>query len=40
MELKELGRQAGLAIHRLCNGEPVEPGVTRIPCSLVLRSSS
>lgn len=40
MELKELGRRAGLAIHKLCNGETVEPGVTRLPCSLVLRSSS
>ena len=40
MELKELGRRAGLAIHKLCNGETVEPGETRLPCSLVVRRSS
>lgn len=40
MELKELGRQAGLAIHKLCNGEPVESGTTRLPCSLMVRNSS
>ncbi|MBB1251465.1 LacI family DNA-binding transcriptional regulator [Rhizobium sp. G21] len=40
MELKALGRRAGLAIHRLCNGESVEPGTTRLPCSLIVRKSS
>lgn len=40
MELKELGHQAGLAILKLCRGEHVPPGVTRLPCSLVRRRST
>ena len=40
MELKELGHQAGLAILALSKGEHIEPGITRLPCSLVLRRSS
>lgn len=40
MELKELGRQAGLAMLKLARGEPVEPGITRLACSLVTRGSS
>jgi LacI family transcriptional regulator len=40
MELKELGRRAGLAILALTRGEPVACGVTTIPCSLVVRQTS
>ncbi|GAU87027.1 LacI-type transcriptional regulator [Bosea sp. BIWAKO-01] len=40
MNLKELGRQAGLALVRQVNGEAVEKGVWRLPCSLIIRSSS
>lgn len=39
MNLKELGRQAGLALVRLVNGEAVETGVWKLPCSLIVRSS-
>lgn len=39
MNLKELGRQAGLALLRLVNGEAVETGVWKLPCSLIVRSS-
>ncbi|QEL26472.1 LacI family transcriptional regulator [Bosea sp. F3-2] len=39
MNLKELGRQAGLALVRLVNGETVEKGIWRLPCSLIVRSS-
>ena len=39
MNLKELGRQAGLALLRLVNGEPVRNGLWKLPCSLVTRSS-
>lgn len=39
MNLKELGRQAGLALVRLVNGEAVERGLWKLPCSLVVRSS-
>lgn len=39
MNLKELGRQAGLALVRLVTGEPVEKGIWRLPCSLIVRSS-
>ena len=39
MNLKELGRQAGLALVRLVNGEAVEKGVWKLPCSLIVRSS-
>ncbi|OLP62438.1 LacI family transcriptional regulator [Xaviernesmea oryzae] len=39
MELKELGRRAGLAMLDLTRGLPVEPGITRLPCSLVVRRS-
>jgi LacI family transcriptional regulator len=34
MELKELGRQAGLAILDLTKGEEIEPGERGIPCRL------
>jgi LacI family transcriptional regulator len=40
MELKELGHRAGLAILGLSKGEYVEPGITRLPCSLVMRRSA
>jgi LacI family transcriptional regulator len=39
MELKELGHQAGLAILALSKGEKIAPGVTKLPCSLVVRNS-
>lgn len=39
MNLKELGRQAGLALVRLVNGEAVEKGLWRLPCTLVVRGS-
>lgn len=39
MELKELGRRAGLAILGLSKGEAVAGGITRLPCSLVVRRS-
>lgn len=39
MELKELGRRAGLAILALAAGEDVGTGTTRLPCSLVVRKS-
>lgn len=39
MNLKELGRQAGLALLGLVNGEAVERGIWRLPCSLIVRSS-
>jgi LacI family transcriptional regulator len=39
MDLKELGRQAGLTVLRLAEGKPVEPGVRKLPCRLVVRQS-
>jgi LacI family transcriptional regulator len=39
MNLKELGRRAGLALVRLVNGETVEKGLWKLPCSLVVRGS-
>ncbi|MBW6424816.1 LacI family transcriptional regulator [Rhizobium sp. XQZ8] len=39
MNLKELGRQAGQALLRLVNGEAVETGMWRLPCTLVVRGS-
>jgi LacI family transcriptional regulator len=39
MNLKELGRQAGLALVRLVNGEAAEKGLCKLPCSLVIRGS-
>jgi LacI family transcriptional regulator len=39
MNLKELGRQAGLALVRLVNGETVPRGVWKLPCSLIVRAS-
>jgi LacI family transcriptional regulator len=39
MNLKELGRQAGLIVRALAEGEAVEPGVRSLPCRLVVRQS-
>lgn len=39
MNLKELGREAGRLILALSEGRPVEPGVRRLPCRLVVRQS-
>ncbi|EPF00230.1 LacI family DNA-binding transcriptional regulator [Rhizobium grahamii] len=39
MELKELGRQAGLTVLALAEGRPVDPGVRKLPCRLVVRQS-
>ena len=39
MNLKDLGRQAGLVLVRFANGEPVAPGLWKLPCSLVVRGS-
>jgi LacI family transcriptional regulator len=39
MELKELGRQAGLTVLALAEGRAVEPGVRKLPCRLVVRQS-
>jgi LacI family transcriptional regulator len=39
MNLKSLGREAGLALLALIDGRPVEPGVRTLPCRLVTRQS-
>jgi LacI family transcriptional regulator len=39
MELKELGRQAGLTVLALAEGRVVEPGILKLPCRLVVRQS-
>jgi LacI family transcriptional regulator len=39
MELRELGRQAGLTVLALTEGRPVEPGIRKLPCRLVVRQS-
>jgi LacI family transcriptional regulator len=39
MNLKELGRTAGLTILALAEGGAVEPGLRRLPCKLVVRGS-
>jgi LacI family transcriptional regulator len=39
MELKELGHRAGLAILALSKGDAIAPGVTKLPCSLIVRGS-
>lgn len=39
MNLKELGREAGRLILELAEGKPVEPGVRKLPCKLVVRQS-
>jgi LacI family transcriptional regulator len=39
MNLKELGRQAGLTVLSLGEGKPVAPGLHKLPCKLVIRQS-
>ncbi len=39
MNLKELGRIAGLTILELAEGRAVEPGLRKLPCKLVARQS-
>ncbi|MFD2649656.1 LacI family DNA-binding transcriptional regulator [Devosia albogilva] len=39
MNLKELGREAGRLILELAKREPVEPGIRKLPCKLVVRQS-
>lgn len=39
MNLKELGREAGRLILDLAEGKPVEPGIRKRPCKLVVRQS-
>lgn len=39
MGLKELGRAAGLTVLALAEGRPVEPGVRKLPCRLIVRQS-
>jgi LacI family transcriptional regulator len=39
MNLKELGREAGLMVLALAEGKAIEPGVRRLPCKLVVRGS-
>ena len=39
MNLKQLGREAGRLILALAGGEGVEPGLRKLPCSLVVRQS-
>lgn len=39
MNLRALGREAGLTILALAEGERVEPGIRRLPCQLIVRQS-
>jgi LacI family transcriptional regulator len=39
MNLHELGRQAGLRMLDMIDGEDQRRGVVRLPCSLIVRSS-
>lgn len=39
MNLKDLGREAGLMVLALAEGKAIEPGVRRLPCRLVVRQS-
>ncbi|WP_132073449.1 LacI family DNA-binding transcriptional regulator [Sinorhizobium americanum] len=39
MNLKELGREAGLMVLALAEGLPAEPGLRKLPCKLVVRQS-
>ena len=40
MNLKDLGRHAGLTLLDLVEGRPVSPGIRKLPCRLVVRASS
>ncbi len=39
MNLTALGREAGLTLLSLVDGKPVEPGIRKLPCRLVVRQS-
>ncbi|HEY9345777.1 MAG TPA: substrate-binding domain-containing protein, partial [Inquilinus sp.] len=39
MNLKDLGREAGLTLLKLVDREPIEPGIRKLPCRLVVRNS-
>ncbi|MGJ8584075.1 MAG: LacI family DNA-binding transcriptional regulator [Marinosulfonomonas sp.] len=39
LNLKDLGRKAGRLVMQMSNGDPVAPGLRRLPCDLVFRSS-
>ncbi|WEX08193.1 LacI family DNA-binding transcriptional regulator [Chelativorans sp. AA-79] len=39
MNLKALGREAGLTVLALAEGRPAEPGIRKLPCQLVVRES-
>ena len=39
MNLKQLGREAGRLILALAEGKPLEPGIRKLPCQLVVRQS-
>lgn len=39
MNLRALGREAGLTVLSMTEGEDVEPGIRRMPCALVVRQS-
>lgn len=39
MNLKAIGREAGRLVLELAGGKPVEPGVRKLPCQLVIRES-
>jgi LacI family transcriptional regulator len=40
MNLEAIGREAGRLVLELAEGKPVEPGVRKLPCRLVIRQSS
>jgi LacI family transcriptional regulator len=37
--LAQLGREAGLTLLALVDGKPVEPGIRKLPCELIVRRS-
>jgi LacI family transcriptional regulator len=39
MNLKALGREAGLTVLALAEGRDVEPGIRTLPCELIVRQS-
>jgi len=39
MNLASLGREAGLALLSLVEGQPAVPGIRKLPCRLVVRQS-
>jgi LacI family transcriptional regulator len=39
MNLSNLGQQAGQTLLSLIDGQPVEPGIRKLPCRLVIRRS-